>query len=144
VKDISEMDAYQIERHLTDFAEELPTQNLTIVYSDMHWLWGGVTITLSTNGAYECLEQPRDSIVPGLVRKTVALVHVREVIHLLLEIRAWEQPTLQRTPMSDEVLATLILRTNDGETSIWELYNKLEKNGRLGRVRRLLLELAKE
>ncbi|MEP7191113.1 MAG: hypothetical protein ABI901_18125, partial [Roseiflexaceae bacterium] len=59
-------------------------------------------------------------------------------------IRSWEQQPLERAPMPDEALATLTLRTGDSETSIWELYNNLERNGRLGRVRRLLLELAKE
>jgi hypothetical protein len=46
--------------------------------------------------------------------------------------------------MSDEVLARLILRTDEVEASIWELYNNLERNGRLVRIRKLLLELAKE
>jgi hypothetical protein len=41
----------------------------------------------------------------------------------------------------DEVLATLTLKIDDDESSIWELYNNLEKHGRLVRVRRLLLEL---
>jgi hypothetical protein len=66
------------------------------------------------------------------------------VIGLLLERRLWEQQTLQPTPLPDEVRATLTLRTGNIESSIWEIYNKLEKNGRIVRVRRVLLELAKE
>jgi hypothetical protein len=50
---------------------------------------------------------------------------------------------LQRTPIPDEVQATLTLKIGDVESSIWELYNNLEKNDRLVRVRRLLLDLAK-
>jgi hypothetical protein len=132
-----------MEQHLKDFAEGHATQNLTFVYSDMHWLWGGVTITLSTSGAYERLEHVRGSIVANLVRKTVTPAHVQDVLHLLRETRAWEQMQLERTPMADEVRATLTLRTSAVETSIWELHNNLEKNGRLVRVGRLLLELAK-
>lgn len=132
-----------MEQQLKDIAEESSTPNLSIVYTDMHGLWGGVTITLSTDGAYELLERARGQMVPDMVRKTVTLAHVQKVIRLLLETRAWEQQKLQRTPIPGEVLATLTLRTGEVESSIWELYNNLEKNGRLLRVRTLLLELAR-
>jgi hypothetical protein len=79
-----------------------------------------------------------------MVRKTVTSAHVQEVIRLLLHTRAWEQLALERMPIPDEVRATLTLKIGDIESSTWELYNNLEKNGRLVRVRRLLLELAKE
>jgi hypothetical protein len=132
-----------MEQHLKDFADGRPSLNLTIVYSDMHGLWGGVTITLSTSGAYECLERARGQMIPDMVRRTVIPAHVQDVIRLLLEIRVWEQQMLQRTPIPDEVQATLTLKIGDVESSIWELYNNLEKNDRLVRVRRLLLDLAK-
>jgi hypothetical protein len=132
-----------MEQYINDFAAERATQNLTIIYSDMHGLWGGATITLSTSGAYELLERPRGAIVPDMVRKTITLAQIQEVLRLLLEIRAWEQQSLERMPMPDEARATLTLRTGDLEASTWELYNNLEKNGRLVRVRRLLLDLAK-
>jgi hypothetical protein len=132
-----------MEKQLKDIAAGRATQNLTIVYSDMHGLWGGVTITLSTSGAYECLERARGAIVPHLARKTVIPAHIQEVIRLLLETRSWEQLMLERMPIPDEVRATLTLKIGDIESSIWELYNNLEKNRRLIRVRRLLLDLAK-
>jgi hypothetical protein len=130
-----------MEQQLTDLAEERASQNLSIVYSDMHGLWGGVTLTLSTNGAYELLERARGQVVPDMVHKTVTPARIQEVIRLLLEARLWEQQPLQRTPIPDEVLATLTLKSGDAESSIWELYNNLEKNGRLVRLRRLLLDL---
>jgi hypothetical protein len=133
-----------MEQKLKEFAEGQATQNLTIVYSDLHGLWGGVTITLSTSGEYELLERKRGMIVPELVRRIIPPVHIQKMIGLLLETRSWEQPPLERAPLPDEALATLTLRTGDSETSIWELYNNLERNGRLVRVRKLLLELAKE
>ncbi|SRR6266511_666197 len=133
-----------MEAQLKDFSEGRASQNLSIIYSDMHGLWGGITITLSTDGTYELLERARGQIVPDMVRRTVTPAHVQEVIALLLERRLWEQQTLQRTPIPDEVRATLTLRTGNVESSIWELYNKLEKNDRIVRVRRLLLELAKK
>ena len=133
-----------MEAQLKDFSEGRASQNLSIIYSDMHGLWGGITITLSTDGTFELLERARGQIVPDMVRRTVTPAHVQEVIALLLERRLWEQQTLQRTPIPDEVRATLTLRTGNVESSIWELYNNLEKNDRIVRVRRLLLELAKD
>ena len=131
-----------MEQQLKDLAEGRATQNLSIVYTDMHGLWGGVTITLSTSGAYELLERARGQMVPDLLHKTITPAQVQNVIRLLLEARMWEQQPLQRTPIPDEVLATLTLKSGDIEASIWELYNNLEKNNRLVRLRRLLLELA--
>jgi hypothetical protein len=131
-----------MEQQLKDLADGRATQNLSIVYTDMHGLWGGVTITLSTSGAYELLERARGQMVPDLVHRTIASAQVQNVIRLLLEGRMWEQQLLQRTPIPDEVLATLTLKSGDIESSIWELYNNLEKNNRLVRLRRLLLELA--
>jgi hypothetical protein len=131
-----------MEQQLKDFVAGLATQNLTILYSDMHGLWGGITITLSTSGAYELLERGRGQVVPTMVRRTVTPARVQDVIRVLLEARAWEQMQLERTPLPDEVRATLTLRVGDLEASTWELYNKLEKNDRIVRVRRLLLKLA--
>jgi hypothetical protein len=132
-----------MEQHLKDFAEGRATQNLSIVYTDMHGLWGGITVTLSTSGAYELLERARGQVVPDLVHKTVTPTHIQQVVDLLIRLRLWEQQALQRTPIPDEVRATLTLKIGDAETSIWELYNNLEKNGRLVHIRKLLLELAK-
>jgi hypothetical protein len=131
-----------MEQQLNALADGRATQNLSIVYSDMHGLWGGVTITLSTSGAYELLERARGQVVPDLVHKTITPAQIQEVIRLLLDARAWEQQALQRTPIPDEVLATLTLKSGDSESSIWELYNNLEKNNRLVRVRKLFLTLA--
>src|SRR5690349_6407531 len=130
-----------MEQQINDLAAGRTSQNLSIVYSDMHGLWGGVTITLSTNGAYELLERARGQVVPDMIHKTVTPARVQEVLRLLLEARLWEQQSLQRTPIPDEVLATLTLKSGNAESSIWELYNNLEKNGRLVRMRRLLLDL---
>jgi hypothetical protein len=131
-----------VEQHLKDIAEGRATPNLSIVYNDMHGLWGGVTITLSTSGSYERLERARGAIVPELMQRIVTIDQVQSVVRVLLETRAWEQQALQRTPIPDEVLATLTMKSGDAESSIWELYNNLERNNRLIRARRLLLDLA--
>jgi len=84
-----------MEQRLDSFVYGRASSNLTVVYSDMHWLWGGVTITVSTNGAYERLEHQRASIVPSLVHTTITTERIRQVVVLLRELRAWEQQILE-------------------------------------------------
>ena len=131
-----------MEQHRKKFGAGGDSSDLTITYSDMHGLWGGITVTLSTDGAYERLERKPGAGVPDLVRGAVAPARVRDVVRLLSEISAWEQRTPERMPVPDESRATLTLRAGGVEASIWEWYNDLTKNARLTRVRSLLLELA--
>jgi hypothetical protein len=130
-----------MEQQLKHFAEGRASHDLTITYSDMHGLWGGVTVTLSTSGTYERLERKLGASAPDVVRGMVAPAHVRDVVRLLCETKAWEQRTPERAPVPDEIRATLTLRAADVEASIWEWYTDLEKNARLVRVRSLLVEL---
>jgi hypothetical protein len=44
----------------------------------------------------------------------------------------------------DESTVRLKIRYGDDESRIWEWYNEMEKNGRISRVRNLMLELAWE
>jgi hypothetical protein len=133
-----------MEQQLKDFAEGRACHDLTITYSDMHGLWGGVTVTLSSGGAYQRLERTRGASVADVVRGTVAAARTQAIARLLLEIKAWEQHTPERAPVPDESRATLTLQSGDSEVSIWERYNDLEANDRLVRVRSVLLDLAKE
>jgi hypothetical protein len=128
-----------MEQQLRQLVEGRATDDLTIVYSDMHGLWGGLTITLSTSGAYEYLERTRGASGPEVVRGTVAPARIQDVVRLLLELKAWEQRTPERVPVPDEGRATLTLRADGAESSIWEWYNDLAKNARLVRVRSLLV-----
>ena len=131
-----------MKEQLQHIVEGHATHDLTITYSDVHGLWGGVTITLSTSGAYERLEYLRGASVPDVVRGTVALARIQEVMRLLLEVKAWEQRTPERSPVPDESRAILTLRAGQAESSIWEWYNDLAKHARLVRVRSLLAGLA--
>lgn len=131
-----------MEQQLNHFVEGGESDDLTITYSDMHGLWGGVTITLSGSGTYELLERTRGAGVPHVSQSIVAPERVRDVVRLLSEIKAWEQYTPERVPVPDESRATLVLRAGGVEASIWEWYNDIVKNARLVRVRSLLLELA--
>jgi hypothetical protein len=131
-----------MEQQLKQFAEAGECGDLTITYSDLHGLWGGVSVTLSTSGAYERLERKRGAGIPDLIQGTVAPAHIRDVVRLLSEIKAWEQRSPERAPVPDESRATLTLQAGGVESSIWEWYNELAKNARLVRVRSLLIELS--
>jgi hypothetical protein len=133
-----------MEQQLKDFTEGRACHELTITYSDMHGLWGGVTVTLSSSGAYQRLERTRGASAAHVVRGSVAAERAQAVARLLLVIKAWEQRTPERAPVPDESRATLTLQSGGAETSIWERYNDLEANDRLVRVRSVLLDLAKE
>jgi hypothetical protein len=110
--------------------------NLTAGYNRrMHGLWDGVIMTLSASAAYEYLERTRGASAPEVIRDTVGPARIQDVVRLLLEIKAWEQQTLERAPVPDESRATLTLRADDAESSIWEWYNDLAKNARFVRVR---------
>jgi hypothetical protein len=101
----------------------------------MHGLWDGVIVALSTSAAYEYLERTRGASAPEVIRGTVGPARIQDVVRLLLEIKAWEQQTPERAPVPDESRATLTLRADDAESSIWEWYNDLAKNARFVRVR---------
>src|SRR5262249_35262761 len=114
--------------------------DLTIAYSDIHGLWGGIAITLAATGSYEYLERKRGARAPEVLRGTLTSAQVRDVVRLLLETRAWEQRISQRTPVPDEVWVTLTLRSGDIETRVGEWANDLKQDDRLVRIKSLLVE----
>ena len=69
-----------MEQLLHDFAAGHASNHLTITYNDMHGLWGGVTITLATSGAYERLERKRGAATPDILCGTVAITRVRDLV----------------------------------------------------------------
>lgn len=111
-----------------------------VTYSDMHGLWGGATITLGGDGAYERAERPRGAPAPTLTRGTVGAGEVRAVAALLLELAAWEQraPGMDRPLVPDESLATLEISCAGRTARIVERHADLGANGRIIRVAELL------
>lgn len=117
--------------------------DVSVIYDDMHGLWGGVTITVSGAGTYEQRQRDRGAGSPQVVTGSIGTLEIRELADLLLELRAWEQATPERTPVPDESRATLTLRIGDTRVTVWEWYNDLTKNGRLVRVRDRMLEIGR-
>jgi hypothetical protein len=119
------------------------TASFAVTYSDMHGLWGGVTVTLTRDGDYEQTMR-RPGGLPVLVRRRLAPEHATALAQLLVEIRAWEQRTPERAPVPDESRAMLSIRCGAAESSIWEWYNDMPRNQRLIRVRDRLIQLGED
>ncbi len=131
-----------MQRRLTAIAtgDAAPT-DLDVVYDDVHGLWGGVRIRLDGAGAVERVELDR----AGAETRTDVRVdadRVAEVARLLVEIEAWEQREPERPPVPDESRARLAIQLGQDRVEIWEWHNDLGRNGRIVRVRDLLLSLA--
>lgn len=127
-----------MEERLRSTAAGQGHSNLVVTYSDMHGLWGGMTVTAAADGTYERAERRPGAAEATVVRRMITQAQVRELARLLLELEAWDQRTPDRAPVPDESRATLTVTAGDLQTSIWEWHNDLEENGRLDRVRRLL------
>jgi hypothetical protein len=132
-----------VEANLREIEAGRGAANFTVIYSDMHGLWGGATVTLTRDGDYEqTVRQPGGA--PVRVRRRVAPEWVAALAQLLVEVRAWEQRTPERAPVPDENRATLSVRCGAAESSIWEWYHDLPKNQRLIRVRDRLMQLGED
>lgn len=118
--------------------------DLFVTYSDMHGLWGGVTISVRGNGTYESTQRRAGAGAAEVVRGATDPRLVRQLASLLVELRAWEQHTSERAPVPDESRATLTVRVANEEVPIWEWYNDLEKNARLGRIRDRMVAMGEQ
>jgi len=113
---------------------EIPA-DLVVTYDDAHGMWGGMTITLSGNGDYRLDEMNPSAGQSRSLRGRVPEADVRALAALLVEAEVWRQVTPPRTAVPDESRAYLRVRAAGGEVTIWEWYNEVLRNGRIGRVR---------
>jgi hypothetical protein len=66
-----------------------------------------------------------------------------QLIKLLVDLKAWEQQTAERTPAPDESRATLTLTVNQQTTRIWEWFNEMPRNRRLTVIRQNMADLTR-
>jgi hypothetical protein len=109
--------------------------DLSIIYDDMHGLWGGSTYTVQGDGSIEWQVRPRGAPAPTTSEKRISERELLALVRLLVELSAWEQRTADRPPVPDESRAYLTI-TLDGKLSrMWEWYNDMRANGRLIQVK---------
>jgi hypothetical protein len=111
---------------------------LSVTSDDMHGLWGGLTLTIRGNGNVEQKAVKEKAGTPTVVSPDSIL----KLVRLLLKQKAWEQRELQRAPKPDESTARLVIQYGKQRSEIWEWYNDLDKNQRLGKVRDLMKTIA--
>jgi hypothetical protein len=121
-------------------AGKLNPTPLSITYDDMHGLWGGLTLTIRGDGNVEQKAVKEESRTPSHVSRDSIL----KLVRLLLKEKAWEQREPQRTPKPDESTARLVIQYDKQRSEIWEWYNDLDKNQRLGKIRDLMKTIASE
>ncbi|MDQ3815001.1 MAG: hypothetical protein M3347_13745 [Armatimonadota bacterium] len=120
-------------------AGQMP-EDLAIIYSDMHGLYGGVTITIRAGGHYERIKRQQRAGAPAVARGTLTSEQVADVGRRL-EVTGWEQRTPERTPVPDESFATLTVRCDGSQATVWEWYNERGSERRMERVRDFMAEL---
>lgn len=122
-----------VARRLGDFLRGgLDPQQLTITYSDLHGLWGGLQLTVYGTGRVE--QEAAQVEPPPQVPHGLGPDEVRKLVALLVEERAWEQQVPDRRPQPDESRATLRIDAGNATSLIWEWHHDLEANDRIGRI----------
>ena len=112
--------------------------SVSVTYDDLHGLHGGLLLTIYGDGRAE------QKAVRTDMRETrrVSPADLQRLIALVRELQAWEQRTPERAPVPDESRSRLTIRVGEAETTVWEWYNDMRKNARIGRVRDLMTEIA--
>jgi hypothetical protein len=110
--------------------------DLTIIYDDMHGMWGGSILTLRGDGSLERQTKATGSQTAEIVQTKISERELVELIRLLVELSAWEQ----RTPEPEffvvgESHARLKISIQGGMSSIWERFNHMQANNRLIQIK---------
>src|SRR5215510_558508 len=109
--------------------------DLSITYDGMHGLWGGTTIIIRGSGIGESRERARGDAKPQIVETALPEDKLLELVHLLIELRAWKQVTPERQAVSDESKASLTITVGERTSNVWEWFNVMSKNDRLIKIK---------
>jgi hypothetical protein len=111
---------------------------LAVTFDDLHGLWGGLRLTIHGTGR---VDQKADREQVGEPRK-VYRKELDLLAALLVRQAAWEQRTPERTARPDESRAYLTIEYGAVSAVIWEWYNELEQNRRIGEIRDFMKKIA--
>jgi hypothetical protein len=110
---------------------KLPPDQLTITYTDLHGLYGGLSLTIRGTG--EVQQKAVRQQVPEPQKLTPT--QVTALVQLLIEQQAWRQETPQAVLLPDESRATLKIAAGKSHSAIWERIRELKSNRRLMVIR---------
>ena len=109
--------------------------DLLITFDDMHGLWGGISISLRGDGGGERRERRWGETQARAGEARLSRGQLRELVRLLVELRAWEQQTPERQALPDESRAALSISVGGQTSRVWEWFNELAQNRRLARIK---------
>lgn len=112
---------------------------LTVTFDHLDAFHGGFRLTIRGDGTIQQqavrteVGDPRDKVTPN---------DLKELVTRLVKHEAWAQRIDERQPVPDESRATLETCYGDECVEIWEWYNDLEKNARIGDVLKSMQAIA--
>jgi hypothetical protein len=111
---------------------------LTVTYTDLHGLWGGLSMTIHGSGK---VDQKAVRVKAPPPRK-LTKADLRNLVNLLLELKAWEQRVPERQAVPDEGRAYFRIKVGSASSEIWEWYSDMKANDRLIQIRERMQQLA--
>ena len=111
---------------------------LVVTYDDRHALHGGMALTIRGTGQVEQTGARQET---GMSRR-VSRKELIQLIRRLITQRAWEQRTSDHPALPDESRATLTIGYGDVSMQIWEWFNDLEQNRRIGDIGGFMKQIA--
>jgi hypothetical protein len=109
--------------------------DLTIIYDDMHGLWGGSVLTVRGDGRLACQTRPPGAPSPTTSNRQIGEPELLELVRLLVELSAWEQRTPDSRPLPDESRSYLAITFKGNTSLVWERFNDMPANDRLVRIK---------
>ena len=117
---------------------DAPSASLTLVFDDVHPLYGGPLFQLVEDGTLTRTDVQRYEQPPVVSRTHLDGDDKTALLAMLMGLEIWEQRVPDRIAISGESRAYLGLRLDGAESSIWEWANDLPDNKRLVQVQRWL------
>ena len=117
---------------------------LSITYTDLHGLWGGIKITVTGAGNSEIQERDSSEAETRVLKGTVEQDQLLELVKLIVELKAWEQRTPERQPRPDESRSTFTINTGAHSSATWEWFDDMEKDQRLIKIKTKMTGMVKK
>jgi hypothetical protein len=111
---------------------------LSVTYDDLHGLHGGLRLTIKGDGS---VSREAVRVEVGEAKEKVDAKDLNDLVKLLVHHQAWEQRVPERPPVPDESRARLEVRVGDAAVTVWEWFNDLPKNKRLGEIRDRMMKV---
>lgn len=145
----TDTDCYKIGEALKTFAETKGNwRQFSITYDDVHGLYGGFTLSVDGTGLVQKktvrVIRGQKDVINTTSRAEPA--QLNELVRLLVSERLWLRAPYPRAGVPDEGRSRVVMwYTPEGNSKkqceIWEWYNDMEADRRIGKLRDFMLHL---